>query len=630
MTSTRFRLESLVLGVLLNIWLGCGLYLSSQSWLLDIARDPRVDLTSGESIRVPGKSRRPAVLRLTTLELGNGEHRLLEFRVGDGPGFVVQLVDRDSQKVTYSARFPPSMGISKHAMPLDGSLLPSRLRVDVRSRTNGEVVIESASLLELPSYYRALRSLIWWMAPLLVTLFGLRHRDRFVSYFGLSTKQSTVTHTCDRLVAFLIFLVCFLVYRGAPVQQLIDSKFTTAVSHYLIADGTFSLPDEFAPTARRDSTYILQSIGGKTYHFFSDAPSLLNIPFVAAFEQLGIVSVGSDGRFVRENERRMLVFIAAFLAAAICAIQYLTARLWLPPIWALGLVAVFALGTQNFSVLSRAYWSHSWAVLLLSIAVLLLATPRLKSNASTYVLICSLLCWAYFCRPPLSLSIIGVTAFIAYTRRQALVPFLVTGLVWAGVFATYSLANFNSLLPPYFLSSHLSSGRLAGGIVMSSYPTAMAGTLFSPGRGLFVYVPVFLVILVVVIRRWRWIPAPGLATLALSISVAHWQLVSLFRNWWGGQCFGPRLMSDILPWLLVLGTMAIAGVIQAQAVGAFRWTPIKVAVVALTIAASIFVNTRGATARETADGAGIWNWRYPQFLAGLIPRPDTESGSALP
>jgi len=199
---------------------------------------------------------------------------------------------------------------------------------------------------------------------------------------------------------------------------------------------------------------------------------------------------------------------------------------------------------------------------------------------------------------------------------------VLTGVVWAALFVSYSLSNFDSVLPPYFLSSHLRSGRLAGGILLTSYPWAMLGTLFSPGRGLFIYVPILLVILVAVIRRWRWISDQTLAVTALAVCIAQWQLVSLFRNWWGGQCFGPRLMSDVLPWFFVLGVLAVAALRAARDEGRFQWSALKTTGLALVVAASIFVNTRGAVARETADGAGIWNWRYPQFMAGLIPRPD--------
>jgi hypothetical protein len=534
-------------------------------------------------------------------------------------------VDRASQQPVRTARFPSRFEAKSYPIPVSSNDLPQRLRVDVRSQSSEDLAIQEAVLMTLPAGRRWLTRLAWWSGPVLLFVFLVWRRDSFVAYF-LAPGSTTASATgWDYLSATVVFMFCFLIFRAAPVQQLIDSKFTTAVSHYLMTEGTFSLPPEFAPTARREGTYILQTVGGKTYHFFSDAPSVLNIPFVAAFERLGVASVAADGRFIRQSERRILVFVAAFLAAVLCAVLFLIARLWLPPPWALGLVLAFAFGTQIFSVLSRAYWSHTWAVLLLATAILLLLTPRLEIRPWVYVAIGSLLCWAYFCRPPLSLSIVAVTLFIFIQRRRYLPYFLVTGLVWGALFVGYSLANFDSVLPPYFLSSHLRSGRLAGGILLTSYPSAMLGTLFSPGRGLFLYVPMFLLILVVAIRRWKWIPNQGLAVTALAVCTAHWQLISLFRNWWGGQCFGPRLMSDILPWFFVLGALCVASLLSAREAGEFHWTALKVTCLALVLAASVFVNSRGALARETADGAGIWNWRYPQFMAGLLPRPDSST-----
>jgi hypothetical protein len=134
-------------------------------------------------------------------------------------------------------------------------------------------------------------------------------------------------------------------------------------------------------------------------------------------------------------------------------------------------------------------------------------------------------------------------------------------------------------------------------------------------------VPIFALVLWTVVRRWQWIPDKVLATVALGVCLAHWQLVSLFRNWIGGQSFGPRLMSDIVPWLFLLAVFALVAVEEAAAVGRFRWSPLKRVVVVTLVVASLFVNTRGATSMEAQRGAGIWNWRYPSFMAGILPRP---------
>jgi len=618
----RFQLETWILVAILIAWLGALYYLSSQRWLLDIAAEPRIDLLAGETATLPGRHRGASVLRLTAFEPAPGRRNLLVLEASAGPGFTLQLIDRDRQRPVATSRFPSRFESTRYAIPIPVDPAIRRLRLDLRGRADRDLVIDAVKLAALPRSYLWLSWSIRLLGPILVVLFLRRYRESFGRYLAAPQHDSRTLASWDSLIAFVLFACCFIAYRAAPVQQLIDSKFTTAVSHYLITDASFALPSEFAPTARRQETYILQSVGDRTFHFFSDAPSVLNIPFVAAFEHLGIASVTPDGIFIRENERRILVFIAAFLAALLCSLLFLTARLWLPPPWALGLTVVFAFGTQIFSVLSRAYWSHSWAVLLLALAILLLAAPSLGDRPWTYVASSSLLCWAYFCRPPLSLSIMALTLFILVKRRRFLPWFLLTGVVWASLFVIYSLVNFDSPLPPYFLTSHLRSGRLAGGILLTSYPWAMLGTLFSPGRGMFVYVPIYLLILLVVVRRWRWIPQKSLAVVALGVCIAHWQLVSLFRNWWGGQCFGPRLMSDILPWLFLLGTLALAALRAAQLEGKFSWRAMNSFFLALTIAISIFINARGAVARETANGAGIWNWRYPQFLAGLIARPD--------
>jgi len=491
-----------------------------------------------------------------------------------------------------------------------------------------DVGIESAEVRGLAPGYLWAPRLYKLSAPLLLMLLAFKKRRQVRHYLGgRQSSEDEEWPRWDWMAAALLFLLCFTVFRSAPVHQLLDSKFMTVVSHSVITTGSVALPADFARTKRAHRIYTLRPVGEKTYHFFSSAPAVLNAPFVALFELGGVSSVSSDGRFLGHGELRILRFVAAFLAAALCVVLFLLARVWLPPSWALGLTLTFAFGSQIFSVVSRPFWSHSWSILLLAGALLLLVLPSLEDRRWAYGLSSTLLCWAYFCRPPLSLAIIGVGLFVLACRRRFAVPFFATGLMWAGLFVFYSQQTYQSWLPPYFLSSHLESGRLAGGLLLTSYPEAVVGTLISPGRGLFLYVPMLILVLFVVLRRWRWLPEKALALTALGVCLAHWQLVSMFRNWWGGQSFGPRLLSDLLPWFFLLAVLGAAALRAAAAEGQFRWTPLKAGVVAMMVGASIFIHARGALVQETQRGAGIWNWRYPQFMAGLLARPDAPDES---
>ncbi len=607
---------------ILALWIVGLFFLPPRFWLEPFAYG-EIETLSGP-MEVPPEDGRAGRRSLSPIRLEEGSSAILTLRAAAGPGFSLQLKDRESGSVVRLQRFPPRTESTSLRVILDSRDLPAKLRLALWNRNRSAVSIEEVSRQPLGNGYRWTPVVYLLLGPLLLLLLAASSRHLWVSYLRPTegADDAATVRSGDRLMMVLVFLLCFTVFRAAPVHQLLDSKFLSVVSHSVLHSGTVALPETFARSARARQIYTLRPVGDKTYHFFAAAPAVLNAPFVGLFELAGVAPMDGAGRYLGHNEQRILRFVAAILAATLCAVLFLIARVWVPPGWALGLTFAFAFGSQILSVMSRPFWSHVWATLLLSLAIWILVVPRWRERWVAYLARSTLLCWAYFCRPPLSLAIIGVTVYLLARRRRFLLPYLTTGAVWASLFAIYAYRTYGSLVPPYFLSSHLESGRLAGGLLLTSYPEALAGTLISPGRGLLVYVPLVGVILWTVLRRWRSLPDRALAVTALGVCLAHWQLVSLFRNWWGGQSFGPRLMSDLLPWLFLLAVLGAAALRSDLRQGRASWAPWKTAAIGLLVALSFFIHFRGAWVQETQRGAGIWNWRYPQFLAGLLERPE--------
>src|SRR5262249_3352842 len=116
--------------------------------------------------------------------------------------------------------------------------------------------------------------------------------------------------------------------------------------------------------------------------------------------------------------------------------------------------------------------------------------------------------------------------------------------------AAYNLAIFGNLTGVY--------GAMMAGRADTALATHLYGLLFSPGRGLLVYFPVAVLVLV-------WLCAGPLAFRAsfaiasLSGVVLVTLLTASWPVWWGGHCFGPRLLSETEPLiLLALGTALAA------------------------------------------------------------------------
>jgi hypothetical protein len=163
-----------------------------------------------------------------------------------------------------------------------------------------------------------------------------------------------------------------------------------------------------------------------------------------------------------------------------------------------------------------------------------------------------------------------------------------------------------------------------------SFWTALAGNLISPSRGLLVFVPVTLFVSYLLIRYWRALPCRPLVVLSLAIIAAHTIVVSGFVPWYGGHSYGPRFMASVVPWLTLLGILAL----KARATwrygrpeaGSTAGLWIETLIGCLLLSCSIGINGRGATAQSTwlwnirpvnvdQSPERLWDWRHPQFLA---------------
>jgi hypothetical protein len=202
---------------------------------------------------------------------------------------------------------------------------------------------------------------------------------------------------------------------------------------------------------------------------------------------------------------------------------------------------------------------------------------------------------------------------------------VLTGAAWLALFFYYSWHNFGHLFPNYYRADRLR---------FDVFPLALKGNLISPSRGLFVYVPVLLFVAFLLARYWKYRPLKKLTWLALLVVVATLIVISGFAHWWGGASFGPRFSTDAVPWFVLLAIVAFKATLNYREKKFVRSLSqaVQLTCGALLLAASIFINGRGAIALETwrwnpddvsEVGDKLWDWRQPQFLAGLVAPPMT-------
>lgn len=415
----------------------------------------------------------------------------------------------------------------------------------------------------------------------------------------------------------MIFVVTATIFLASPVRSLTDSRYSVLISEALLRHGSFVLDEWFADRPRL--SYQVERVGGHVYHRYPPGGPVLATPFVWLLAQGGISAVGHSGRYDPGGE----LFVQAILAAcfmALLAVFFLrTTLLILPPRWSWIVALSGCLGTQIWSTASRGLWGDTFLVLILGAVIWLLVAHETDQVRLSAPLLATLLSWGYFARPTASIPILAITLYMVRHHRALIVPYLATGAAWCAVFVTYSWLNFGTLLPSYYRTSRFSLGALESGL---------PGILVSPSRGQLVFVPVTLFVAYLMVRYRRSLPRPRLIMPALFSVLAHILVVGAFEDWHGGHSYGPRYLTPLVPWMVLLAALGLRVMLERRAPG----MRIELAAAAVLVVCSVLVQARGAWARETWEWnktpsdvslhpERVWIWRDAQPLAGIVPRP---------
>jgi hypothetical protein len=182
-----------------------------------------------------------------------------------------------------------------------------------------------------------------------------------------------------------------------------------------------------------------------------------------------------------------------------------------------------------------------------------------------------------------------------------------------------------------YVLRHISGGHTVNGL-NGSLLDGFAGILFSPGRGLFIYTPVAIFALYALLpsaAAARAKHAPLLAACLVfvvldSIVIAKWGV------WWGGYCWGPRLLTELAPPLTVLMAIGVSAIQRP-------WPRRAFAVLALY---SISIQAIGAffypkghwdtrPKNVNAARARLWDWRDNPIARTVGAGPAWESYAVI-
>jgi hypothetical protein len=298
---------------------------------------------------------------------------------------------------------------------------------------------------------------------------------------------------------------------------------------------------------------------------------------------------------------------AAFLTAASAAILLLILVEWISTPWAVFLTLVYGLGTCAFSILNKGLWQHGPAAFWITLALYASMGQR-RGSGRWGVLSGAALGMAVLCRPtniPFLLA-----ALLERLVRREFRPAALILLGAAPVGLLHLWYNIHYLGGPFIFGGYDRVGASA----VPNLGRAFA-LCFSPGRGLFVFLPFLVLLPAALWLARRVLPQPDRGFLASMLlgSAASLLLTSGWHTWWGGYSYGPRLLSDFTP-VLVLAMAPLAH----HAAGGVIWRRL---LLPLGIA-SILIHTMGALVAGKPifwdaiympngwnDSSNLWHWK---------------------
>lgn len=422
----------------------------------------------------------------------------------------------------------------------------------------------------------------------------------------------------DAGISLLLFLAAWGVYAYSPIVTAFDSRFSMQVAASLWegrggeltpwrgAIDSVATPSQPVPSQVR----ILE---GRVISFYPIGAPLLASPLLGL---VGRVDPARVARLKLALDHELEQSIAAFLAALSVPLVYGAARRRGLGRGSCALAAaVFALGTSQWSTSSRALWQHGPLILVYAVALLACSGPQVRWGEDLLAGVA--LGGAVLIRQTAVLALGAMVGGALLARAPGRAGRLLVGASGpVALLMAYNLWAYGQLGNPY-TTQYLEGFRPSA--------EALVGLLASPSRGLLVFSPVLGFALHGLVLAGREGSRPWLDRVVATYLVAHWLALAAWPRWDGGHSYGPRMMSDVLPFLVPY---------LARSWEHLRDRPGRGGRLAFLVlfGISAAIHFRGAWHWSVwkwnlPDPAPflerLWSWRKPQFLATSRPRgPD--------
>lgn len=338
--------------------------------------------------------------------------------------------------------------------------------------------------------------------------------------------------------------------------------------------------------------YFLRRHDGHYLSSYSPGPGLLALPVLA-----GPVLAGAPLTWAPALEK----LAASTITALSGVLVFLALGRLVSQRWAVALTLVYGLGTSSFSVSSQALWQQGPTQLFVALVVWAVTGPIDRWRAAVAGLA---MATAVAIRGSNGLLVLPVGLWLLWRHPRASPWLALGGAPTVAAVLAYNLWYFGSPTPG---GARLTTAPVWALFAQTSFVDGFAGILVSPARGLFVYSPVLLVAIAGAAVAWRTGPSV-LRPLSLGAGLLV-LLVSKWAVWWGGHCWGPRLLADALPILAVLLAPAVGWIAPRRAAVALFALLAVVSVGAHALGAFLYDGRWDGESGVNPSPSRFWSWR---------------------
>ena len=410
-----------------------------------------------------------------------------------------------------------------------------------------------------------------------------------------------------------------------------DSRWSIPTAVSLLSERNFDL-DEYESLVKERGSFFTEQIDGHTYTVYPFGVSIIAAPAVALLRPFANLTSRAwpslwmsmrDAQWSRgcpparaepvvELHSWTEQIIASSLVALTALLLYAIARTDLSVATSVAVALMFAFGTPAWSTASRSLWQHGPSMLVLTAAL------YFQRRGTGLLVLGMLLALSYVIRPTNAIPLGVCSLWVAWNHPRRVGTYVLGAALILIPFAALNWQIYDAWLSPYYQPATHNGNPFIW--------EALAGSLVSPGRGLFVYSPVVGLAFMGIVLKIRQRHFTTL-DLTLIVCVLLYWIATAWVNpqWAGGDSYGPRLLTDIVPYLVYWLIPVVAWIRTAHG-----WPRRAVAVVFASLATvSVLMHAQGVfnpkamswnhePVELNADPTRLWDWRHPPFLAGFV------------